>query len=141
MPVGLTVPGRLGDDPELRSTSGGQVANFSVAVSGYDRVSKEKTTTWVRVTMWGVRGEQIAKLVSKGDAVCFIGTGELKSYEKRDGGEVWYLECTASECVLMGSSQKSDEPREKQPPKPASNPAHRGRVKEADFDDDDKIPF
>lgn len=142
MPVGLTVPGRLGADPDLRSTNGGTVvANFRVAVSGYDREKQEKTTTWVRVTMWGARGEQIAKLVGKGDSVCFIGTGELKSFEKREGGEIiWYLECTASDCVLLGSSQKSDEPREKQPPMPASKPAHRGRVKEAEADDDE-IPF
>lgn len=107
MPFGMTVPGRLGQDPEVRSTkSGATLAKFSVAVDGYDREAKEKTTTWVRVTMWGARGEQIAKLVSKGDSVCFMGTGELREYDGK-----LYLECTASECALMGSSGgKKQEP-------------------------------
>ena len=130
MPFGMTVPGRLGADPELRATKGGtSVAQFRVAVDGYDREAKEKTTTWVRVVMWGARGETIAKLVSKGDAVCFMGTGELKTYENKDGVTVTYLECNASDCALLGSSQGK-----KTEPKKATN------KRDPDIDDDD-IPF
>jgi|SRR5690606_4052519 len=133
MSFGLTVPGRLGADPDVRHTSGGTVvANFRVAVSGYDREEKEKTTTWVRVTMWGARGEQIAKLLSKGDAVCFMGVGELKSYKNRDDEEVVYIECTASDCALLGSSKPRDEDRGKSEKRDSKRDSKR---------DDDDVPF
>ena len=105
MSFGLTVPGRLGADPETRHTPSGQVVTeFRVAVSGYDTASREKTTTWVRCTMWGPRGEQLGKLLHKGDAACFMGVGALRTYTNRQGVEVTALECTASDCALLGSS-------------------------------------
>lgn len=135
MSFGLTVPGRLGADPDVRHTSGGTVvANFRVAVSGYDHVEKEKTTTWIRVTMWGARGEQLAKLLSKGDAVCFIGTGELKSYENKNGDEVVYIECTASDCALLGSSRSREDERD-------SKRDSKRSKRDSKRDDDDEIPF
>lgn len=126
MPFGMTVPGRLGSDPEVKHTQGGQVlAKFRVAVNGYDREKKEKTTMWVDVTMWGARGEQIAKLLSKGDSVCFMGTGELREYNGKS-----YLECTASECALMGGAKRQEQ----------AAPATAGR-KPARIEPDDEVPF
>lgn len=143
MPFGMSVPGRLGADPELRNTSGGTtVANFRVAVDGYDREKREKTTTWVRVTMWGARGEQIAKLLSKGDAVCFMGTGELKSYDGKNG-EVWYIECTASECALLGSAngQRDEGKSQRSQSGSRSGGYDKGKRGASEQEEDDEIPF
>jgi single-strand DNA-binding protein len=129
MSFGMQAAGRLGNDPEVRATGSGQtLVKFSLAVGGYDRERKEKTTAWVRVVMWGNRGEQIAKLVSKGDSVCFYGTGELKSYENKDGKQVTYLELSASECVLLGGGGEKKEEK---------TPA-RGRSRR---EEDDDVPF
>jgi hypothetical protein len=47
----LILVGRLGQDPELKYFDSGSVkATFSVAV---DRPSKEKTTDWFNVEVWG----------------------------------------------------------------------------------------
>jgi single-strand DNA-binding protein len=136
----MTVPGRLGADPELRATARGtSVANFRVAVDGYDREKKEKTTTWVRVTMWGDRGEQLAKLLSKGDAVCFMGTGELKSYDGKNG-EVWYIECTASECALMGSGKNQRDEGKSQQSRSGSQRGGSDRGKRGDSEQEEEFP-
>lgn len=108
------------------------LAKFRVAVDGYDREKREKNTTWVGVTMWGARGEQIAKLVSKGDSVCFMGTGELREYNGKS-----YLECTASECALMGGSKRQDEPLHG-----SRAGGKTQKIKNADFTlEDDEVPF
>ena len=64
----LIFRGRLGSDPQLRTTKTGEpVANFNLAIDqGY---GERKTTNWVRVTCWGKQAEACAQHLSKGDLV------------------------------------------------------------------------
>ena len=64
----LIFRGRLGSDPQLRTTKTGEpVANFNLAIDqGY---GERKTTAWVRVTVWGKQAEAAAQHLSKGDLV------------------------------------------------------------------------
>ncbi|MFZ5980023.1 MAG: single-stranded DNA-binding protein, partial [Candidatus Zixiibacteriota bacterium] len=62
--------GRLGKDPELKYTPGGQaVANFSLATNrtwkGADGQRKE-ATTWHNIVVWGKQAETIKEYLSKG---------------------------------------------------------------------------
>lgn len=50
--------GRLGKDPEERTTAGGtRVSNFSLATDTYRGTNKEKTTEWHRVVGFGKTAE------------------------------------------------------------------------------------
>lgn len=65
----LIFRGRLGSDPQLRTTQTGEpVANFNLAIDqGY---GERKTTVWVRVAVWGKQAEACHQYLSKGDLVC-----------------------------------------------------------------------
>jgi len=65
----LIFRGRLGSDPQLRTTQTGEpVANFNLAIDqGY---GERKSTVWVRVVVWGKQAEACQRYLSKGDLVC-----------------------------------------------------------------------
>lgn len=70
----MVLSGRLGKDPELRSTNSGKsVCVFTLAVDrGY---GDKKKTIWVNVEAWNKTAEAIARMVTKGKRVEV--TGEL----------------------------------------------------------------
>ena len=64
----LIFRGRLGNDPQLRTTQSGEpVANFNLAIDqGY---GERKTTAWVRVSVFGQQAEACHQHLGKGDLV------------------------------------------------------------------------
>ena len=64
----LIFRGRLGSDPQLRTTQSGEpVANFNLAIDqGY---GERKTTAWVRVTVFGKQATACHQHLGKGDLV------------------------------------------------------------------------
>jgi single-strand DNA-binding protein len=76
--------GRLGKDPEERTTAGGtRVSNFSLATDTYN--SGEKTTEWHRVVVFGKAAEQCNLYLRKGRLVCIEGSLQTRSWEKPPG--------------------------------------------------------
>lgn len=139
--------GNLGADPELRMTSGGQaVLNLRVACSesylDKDKQRQERTE-WVSVTVWGKRGEALAKLLAKGSRVFVEGGLRTSSYEK-DGEKRYKTEVVASNVILAGGGQRDDGAKQARPDKYASHAPKRGTGMldaEDDFPDGDEIPF
>lgn len=122
----LTICGSLGRDPETRQTSAGKaVTNFSVAVNGYDFQKKEKTTTWVKVVMFGDRGEKLAAMLGKGDRVMASGECRLSEYNGKTS-----LELTASSIAPVGAPSGKSE----------SAPLAKAKGKPVQ-DDDEGMPF
>lgn len=141
--LNLSFAGTLGADPEVRQAGQSEVTEFRVAVSGYDYSKREKSTTWLKVNVWGKRGAQLADLCAKGDKVAGCGQLTIESYTSRDGDARQTLKVTCQDLSLLGGrprAQEDDEPppqrqRTSSKPPPRSKP-----VKEEDFGDDD-IPF
>lgn len=98
--------GNLGQDPELRVTPSGQaVLRLSLACneSYVDRNNvRQERTEWFRVSVWGKRGEGLAKHLNKGDRICIVGRLRTSKYEKQ-GVECYSTEVIASEVVFCGS--------------------------------------
>lgn len=124
----LTIGGRLGADATLGDANGTPVLNFSVACDGWDPKAREKVTTWVRVAMFGTRGEKLADHLTKGSSVMVNGEARLSEYKGKQ-----YLECNANQVTLMGSKPQGDAS-----PKREERPAQRTRTKPAD---DEEPPF
>ena len=91
--------GNLGRDAETRTTQGGAVCSFSVAVE--QRKGKEKHTTWVRCSLWGKRGEAIAQYLTKGTRVAVAGELSLHEYNGKTS-----LECRVGEVTLLGGGAR-----------------------------------
>ena len=68
----LMIAGNVGRDGEVRTTQSGKVnCSWSVAVdTGF---GQNKTTTWVRCTMWGERGRENLRVYQKRHKSCCDG--------------------------------------------------------------------
>jgi single-strand DNA-binding protein len=127
--------GNLGSDPELRMTSGGQaVLNLRLACSesylDKDKQRQERTE-WVNVTVWGKRGEALAKLLTKGSRVFVEGGLRTSSYDK-DGEKRYKTEVVASNIILAGGTR----------PASGGSAPKRSSVDDSDYPgEDDSIPF
>ena len=80
--------GRLGDDPEVRYTTGGDaVASFSIAIgsSWKDKAGeKQERTEWVNITAWGKLAEICGEYLKKGSKVFVSGHMKIrKSFSRR----------------------------------------------------------
>lgn len=120
--MALTIGGRLGADAVVGQAGNTSVTNFSVAVDGWDPKAREKTTTWVRVAMFGTRGEKLAEHLTKGASVMVAGEARLTEYKGKT-----HLELTANNVTLMGGKPQGES---QAPRKAAAKPA-----------EDDEIPF
>lgn len=139
--------GRLGADPETRSTPGGaKVCNFRIAVSESwtDKQSGEKkeVTTWVPVVVWGPLADVAGKYLRKGSLVYVAGKFTVRKWQDQSGNDRYSTEVVlqgfGGELVLLDS--KGGAPQGNY----ASNDAAGGwddapADPMADFDD--RVPF
>lgn len=133
--------GRLGADPELRTTNNGMaVCSLSVATSEswMDKQSgqKQERTEWHRIVVWGKQGENCGKYLSKGRQVYIEGRLQTRSWEAQDGQKKYTTEIVANTVQFLGGganestqqhSQGASAPQEFQP--------------EPFFDSSEEVPF
>ena len=119
--------GSLGAEPELRfGQSGTAVLHMRLATNesylDKDKVRRERTD-WHNITVFGKRGESLAKILIKGSSIFVEGSLRTSSYDNREGQKVWKTEVIASNVLLTGSKPGGrGAPREEQPaPEPAAD--------------------
>jgi single-strand DNA-binding protein len=123
--------GRIGRDPEIRFTSGGQaVANFTIATdeSFKDRAGeKQKRTEWHNVVVWGKAVESFVQpYLHKGDMVYVEGRLQTRSWEdKKNGGTRYTTEINVTDIkgLVTGDGKSTAAPAAKPATRPAARPA------------------
>ncbi len=140
--------GNLGQDPELRMTSGGSaVLKMRLATTetylDKNRVRQERTE-WHNVVVWGKRAEALSKILSKGSRLFVEGGLRTSSYDDREGNKRYRTEVVANNIILAGGARGGGGPREE--PGPGSEPqgGGGGGYDDADYGGgggDDDIPF
>ena len=101
----VAISGRLGHDPELKSTNNGNsVANFSVAVD--QGFGDQKTTSWIRCVAWQKTAEFVTKFFQKGDMIILSGRLQGRTWEQ-DGVKREVLEVVAEKIDFAGEKKKS----------------------------------
>jgi single-strand DNA-binding protein len=96
--------GRLGRDPEERTTAGGtRVSNFSLATDTYHGNNGEKTTEWHRIVVFGKTAEQCNQYLRKGRLVCVEGALQTRSWEKPPGEKHYSTDVIASRVTFLDS--------------------------------------
>ncbi len=111
--------GRLGNDPEMKTTEGGkEMCSFSVATSETWKKDGEKPskTEWHRITVWGKLAEICGLYLGKGSLVYIEGKLTTRKYEK-DGVTQYSTGITADTMRMLGS--KKDEENDPSPKAPA----------------------
>ena len=105
--------GRLGRDPEARSTpTGKKVTHFSLAISQRWKSAEgenKEATEWVNVEAWGRLGEVCQQYLHKGSLVFIEGRLKTDKYEDK-GGETKYYTKVVAVSMQMLEGKPEEEP-------------------------------
>jgi single-strand DNA-binding protein len=94
--------GRLGRDPEERSTAGGtKVSNFTLATDTFRGNNGDKTTEWHRIVAFGKVAELCNQYLAKGKLVCIEGSLQTRSWEKPPGEKHYMTEVVGSRITFL----------------------------------------
>lgn len=104
----VTLLGRLGNNPETRTTNTGMtVANFNLATSenwNDKNGQKQERTEWHRVVVWGKLGELCGQYLSKGRQCYVEGRLQTRSWDDKDGNKRYTTEIVATQVQFLGGA-------------------------------------
>lgn len=109
----LTLVGRVGKDPEIKTfQNGGKVANFSIATTEKwkDKQTGEmkEATEWHNVAVFGPLAQVVEAYVTKGKQIFVQGQSKTRSWDS-DSGKKYITECVLqgpqAKLVLLGDRQ------------------------------------
>ena len=136
--------GRLGNDPEVRTTQNGTVvATLSIATN--DGMGENITTEWHRVVIFGKSAEAIQRYANKGTQIFVEGRLRTNKWQDKNGNMQYTTEVVASNFQFIGggSSQGGanyqNTPSFNQQPPRQDNMPDFAEINSSNFDDD--IPF
>ncbi|MBX9702771.1 MAG: single-stranded DNA-binding protein [Silvanigrellaceae bacterium] len=98
--------GRLGQDPEMRSTQTGQqvcTLNLATSESWVKEGQKEERTEWHRVVLWGRQAELAHKYLKKGRQVYIEGKLQTRSWQDQQGQKRYTTEIIANSLQFIDS--------------------------------------
>lgn len=113
------IVGNLGQDPELRHTSGGtSVCTLSVATNRKWTDSdgnKKEDTQWHRIIVWAKTAENCKEYLSKGSSVYVRGRLQTREWDDKEGNKRWTTEIVAEDVRFLskgggGGGQRTDAP-------------------------------
>lgn len=105
----VLISGRLTKDPEVRYTTGTQmaVAVFTLAIDrGKDKNGEDMGADFPRVTVFGKQAENCERFLGKGCRVSVQGRIQTGSYEK-DGQKVFTTDVIASRVEFIDFKDKT----------------------------------
>lgn len=104
--------GRLGADPETRTTQSGLViANLRLAT---DDRRKDKdgnwanATEWHRVSVFGKQAENVARFCKKGKQLYIEGRIQTRKYQDRDGNDRYATEIVGELVRFLGGGPREE---------------------------------
>lgn len=99
--------GRLVDDPEIKETENGNVANITLAVSrSYKNDEGRYDTDYIKCTLWNGIATNTAEYCKKGDVVGIKGRLQTNSREDGEGKSQFYLNVIAEKVTFLSSKSK-----------------------------------
>jgi single-strand DNA-binding protein len=138
----ITLVGHLGKDPQSKQLNDGQtVVSFSIATSR--KRGDNEICTWWNCSLFGKRGEALARFLKKGDPVLVHGEPVLRKYTANDGTDGVSLDVTCSDFAFIGSKSDSSVNQGHDSNTPSQTPQRAAQsasaASGADYDTD--IPF
>ena len=160
----VSLIGNLGNDPEVRSTTGGnRVATFSLATSrtwNSPSGERQEKTEWHRCVVWNTKTSQLADIVEryvkKGDKLYVEGRIEYRQWQDKDGQTRYSTEINVRELIMLtsrsgggeyeGGDGSAGRARSASPERAKSSAAKSASGDFEDFpgaleDEDDDLPF
>ncbi len=135
----VTLIGRCGKAPEIRTTDNSKVASFTLATSKRykDRNGEVKEQTeWHNIVVWGKTADICEKYVQKGSTLYVKGEIRYRSWDDKDGNKKYITEILASAIQLLDKKENNSAPADTAPQRPQSTP-----LPPMGDDDDSDLPF
>lgn len=100
--------GNLGNDPDVRYTSGGSpIANVSLATSeswrDKETGDQQERTEWHRIVFFGRVAEIVSEYLRKGSKIYVEGRLQTRKWQDRDGNDRYTTEIVANEMQMLDS--------------------------------------
>ena len=106
----VLISGRLTKDPEIRYTTGTQmaVAVFTLAIDrGKDKNGEDMGADFPRVTVFGKQAENCERYLAKGCRVAVQGKIQTGSYEDKNGQKVFTTDVIAQRVEFIDFKEKA----------------------------------
>ena len=115
--------GRLTRDPEVRYTSGSQmaVARFSIAVDRPVKQGQEKQTDFPSIVVFGKQAENCERFLAKGRLVGIEGRIQTGSYTNKAGNKVYTTDVVANRVEFLEWGNKNDSGSNQSAPAPSDD--------------------
>jgi len=131
----IVIAGNIGKDAVTRTTQGGDaVTGWSMAVE--ERAGQDKRTLWFDCSMWGKRGEGLARYLTKGSKITVAGELSTREHEGKT-----YLTVRVGDVTLQGVGEQRGEQRGEPERKQSSGQSSGYGAGGSALDDGDLIPF
>ncbi|STY93392.1 single-stranded DNA-binding protein [Moraxella bovis] len=105
--------GRLGDNPQMRTTqSGDTMATFSIAVSekwNDKQGNRQEKTEWVNIQAFGKLAEIMGQYLTKGSQVFISGKFQSRKFTSQDGVERTAVSILAKDMQMLGGGQNQQQ--------------------------------
>lgn len=139
----VTLIGRLTRDPEVRYTSGSQmaVARFSVAIDRPVKQGQDKQTDFPSIVVFGKQAENCERYLSKGKLVGIEGRIQTGSYTNKDGNKVYTTDVVASRVEFLEWGESRNNSGNNNSAAAAPPPMDDGIPAGFQAIDEDDIPF
>jgi len=103
----VIILGRLGQDPEARSTANGtQVVNLNVATNELGRADEQGNrpdlTEWHRIVLFGRMAENAAQYLKKGSQVYIEGRIQTRKWQDQSGQDRYSTDIVGNEMQFIG---------------------------------------
>lgn len=108
----LTIIGRLGAEPAVRTTKEATVARISLGVN-HKRDNAEETE-WIEVILWNRLALTAQQYYHTGDKVYVGGHLASSSYEDKDGTTHYVTQVVADEMEKLSTAKRNIQEQEKQ---------------------------
>jgi single-strand DNA-binding protein len=121
----FTGMGRLGKDPELRSTQSGMtVCNFSVAIKRRfkNKQTNEYDTDWLNCTAFAATADFISRYFHKGDMIGVIGSVQTRKWDDQDGKTHYATDIIVEQAHFTGGKSEGGGSYQAQQTAPAAQP-------------------
>lgn len=101
--------GRLGQDPEMRTTGGGMAVCTLRVATDYRKKNQagewENQTEWVSVILFGRQAENAGQYLKKGRQVYVEGRLQTRKWQDKEGRDRWTTEVVANELKFLGGKE------------------------------------
>lgn len=136
----VTLIGRLGKNPEIRSFESGKNARFTLATNeDYKNKSGEKIThtEWHNISLWRGLADIAEAYLKMGDLVYLEGRLRNRSYEQ-EGVKKYFTEIECDNMVMLGGNNMQQQDNKTNVAQPEPTPE---QIFSPNTSEDDDLPF